>query len=171
MTKSISFFLALALAAAAFVAGCGSSDDTTTSTSTSSTASASVDAPRNKAEYIKQADAICEKSKETRYEEARAYRSEHLKELNAMEPIPAEEKILRAIVLPAILKEAKELRAIEVPRGEEKKIEEILSEMEAGANAAKKNPYAIELEVPTENPLRKVDLLIRAYGFDGCRNV
>jgi len=171
MTKSISTLLALAFAVAALAAGCGSSDDTTTSTASSSTASASVDPPRTKAEYIEQADAICGKSKEDRYEEARAYRSEHLKELNAMEPIPAEEKILRAVVLPAILKEAKELRALEVPPGEEKKIETILSAMEAGANAAKKNPYAIELEVPTENPLRKVDLLIRAYGFNTCRNV
>jgi hypothetical protein len=159
MLKSITIFVALALAAAALVAGCGGSDEATASK------------PPTKAEFMKKAESVCAKAKATRFNEGAAYRKDHEKELNALEPIPAEEKIIRAIVLPSVTKQAEELKAIGAPKRQEKKIAAIVAAIEAGVKGAEKNPYAIELEVPAENPFKKADALIRTYGFQVCRNV
>jgi hypothetical protein len=170
MAKPISISLLLALSALAlFVAGCGGSDDEATGSAGGETSIES--GPPSKAEFTKEMEAVCTKSKATRYREAEAYRRKHEKELEAYEPIPREERIIRAIVLPSVLKEAKDLAALEPPAGEEKKIEVMIAEIEAGVKKAKKNPYSISLEVPSEYPFRKLGLKMRAYGNIACRNI
>lgn len=173
MSKSIRIFLALAIVASAILIGCGGSDDggdATASKGDSSTLAKSA-APQTKAEYIKQADLVCAKSKKSRYYEAVAYRRDHQKELAALEPIPAEENVILAVALPSIEEEIVALKAIAVPKKEQKSINAIIAAMESGVKGAKKNPYATELEVPSENPFKKADRLIRDYGFKDCRNV
>jgi len=163
MPKSIYTLFALALAAmAVLVAGCGSSDDSATATTPP---------PATKAAFMKQAEKICVKAKADRYSEAVAYRKKHEKELEAMEPIPAEEKIIRAVGLPSIAKQFEEIEAIGIPKGQEEKLEAIFAALKQGLKGAEKDPYAIELEVPSKNPFLKVDDLIRDYGFQECRNV
>jgi hypothetical protein len=172
MFKSISIFPALVLAALAlFVVGCGGSDDTTSSKGDDSTLAKSENDPLSKAEFTKQAEDVCYQSKRSRYFEARKYQRRHREELKALSPIAAYEKEIVAVVLPSIMKEAQELTALGAPKGDEKKIEAIVTGIEAGVKKAEKNPYSVSLEVPSEYPFRKVGYLIRAYGLVDCRNV
>jgi hypothetical protein len=173
MTKSTYILLALAMAIGALLVGCGGSSDsdsTTAAKGDSSTLAKSA-APRTKAEYIKQADLVCAKSKTTRFNEAAAYRNDHAKELAAMKPIPREEKIILAVVLPSIEEEIEALKAIEAPKKEQKNIAALIALMETGVKGAKTHPYDIELEVPLKNPFRKADIELREYGFKECRNI
>ena len=168
MSKQISIFPVLVLLVLALlVTGCGGGDDEATGSGNGDSASAG---PPTKAEFTKQAEEICDNSKDTRFREAEKYRRVHAKELNSMEPIPREEKIIRAVVLPSVQEETKELAALEPPKGDEKKIEAIIIQLEVGLKKAQKNPYGISLEVPSEYPFRKAGLLIRAYGLVDCRN-
>src|SRR5262245_24661498 len=105
MSRQISTISALALVALAlFVVGCGGSDDDDGSSSSGGDTSLakSEESPPTKAEFIKEAEAICDKSNDTRFNEAVKYRKEFEKELEAMEPIPREEKIISAVVLPSV---------------------------------------------------------------------
>lgn len=173
MLKPTSIFPALLLAAfALFVAGCGGGDEGTTGSVGNDTSLAkSQEGAPSKAEFIKQAEAVCDKSNATRFNEAAKYRNRHKKELDALSPIASEEKIIRAIVLPSVQKEAEDLGALVPPKGDEKTIETIVAEVEKGVKKAKKNPYSISLEVPSEYPFRKVGIRIRSYGINACRNI
>jgi hypothetical protein len=144
--------------------GCGGGDDATAGDGT-------VTKPLTKAAFIKKADSLCAKTREVRFNEAVAYRKSHEKELEALKPVPAEEQIIRAITLPSVEKELEELKALGAPKGQEKKIDTIMSAIAKGIKGAEKNPYAVELEVPLENPFREADELLRAYGFEECRNI
>lgn len=165
MNKRILVIPVLALATALLGLGCGGSDDTT------GTAASADQAPLSKAEFIKKADAICAKADITHELEAREYRERHEKELNKLAPIPAEEKLIRLIMLPSIRKQIAEVKALGAPKGEEQKVGKIIAGLEEAARKAEKDPYAIEGEVPTENPFRGVDIEARDYGFEECRNV
>jgi hypothetical protein len=168
MSKSLTIFLVLLTALALLIAGCGGSDDETSGGNGSTVAA---DAPPTKAEFSKAAEEVCDKARDRRYNKAVKYREDHAKELKAMEPIAAEEKIVVDVVLPAILEEAEELDALPVPKGDEKKIEAIIAGMEKGVKVAEKKPSRAWLEVPSEYAFRNVGLKIRAYGLVDCRNV
>jgi hypothetical protein len=174
MIKSISIFSALALAAfALFVAGCGSDDDEATGSANSDTALAkSESGPPSKAEFTTKAEAVCKKSRDRRFREAVAYTRAHRKELNALAPIPAEERLITVVELPAILREAEELDALEAPKGDERMIEAIVTGIEAGVKEAKEDPYVnTSLEDPSKYAFADVGELIRSYGLVDCRNV
>jgi hypothetical protein len=172
MPKPISIFPALAfIVLALFIAGCGGGDDEATGSASDGTTSAESSGPPSKAEFTKQAEDLCYQAKRDRYFEARKYRRVHKEELEELSPIPSEEKIILAVELPSILKEAKELEALGAPKGDERKIEAIVTEIETGVEKAKKNPYSISLEVPSEYPFRKLNGLIRAYPLAACRNI
>ncbi len=68
------------------------------------------------------------------------------------------------------MKIAKELKELEPPKGEEKKVGALIVELESGVKKARKNPYGIELEVGYENPLDEYIEVARDYGFNDCRN-
>jgi hypothetical protein len=170
MSKSIHILLALAGASAVLFMGCGGSDVTTASDGNDSTLAKS-EAPQTKAEFIKQADLVCEKAKSTRFNEAVVYRNHHQKELNALAPIPAEEKMILVVVLPSVEKEVAELKAISVPKQEKKKIARIMTAINTGIKRAEREPYAIEAGSIINNPFRKANNLIRGYGFAACRNI
>jgi hypothetical protein len=79
--------------------------------------------------------------------------------------------VILAVELPSIVRQTREIEALGFPKGEEKKLRAIIDAIEAGLRQARKNPYSIELENPGEDPFLKADLMIREYGFIGCRNV
>ena len=172
MLKPLSLFLSLALAAAVLISGCGSSGSSATATSWNAAASSENEAPaKTKAEFMKRAEEICVQAKESRFNEAVKYRKEHEKELEALKPIPAENKILRAVTLPSIAKQAEEMEAIGIPPGQEKKLGAIFAAIKQGLNGAQEYPYAIEMDIPSQNPFLKAARLIAFYGFQNCRNV
>ena len=173
MSKPLSIFPALALAALVlFVAGCGGGDDEATGSGNGNDSTlAESDAPSSKAEFTKTAEDICYQSKRDRYYAARKYRQQHKKELEAMAPRPEYEKLIVAVILPGVMEEARELAALDPPKGDEKKIEAIIKGIEDGVKEARKDPYSVSLEEPLEYPFRKVGFLIRNYGLVDCRNV
>jgi hypothetical protein len=167
-------FLALAFAALALaVIGCGKDEGAATGSAINKPAPGKIEeGPPSKAEFTKQAEAVCRKARDRQRREAVAYSREHRKELAKLKPIPAEEKIILATVLPAIQREAEELRALDIPKGDEKKIEAITTGIERGVKRARKDPYdSISFEDPSKYAFRRVGLQIRAYGLNDCRNV
>lgn len=174
MPKSTSTFPVLFLVALALViTGCGggSDDETSSAGGDTSLAKSNNEVAPDKAEFVKQAEAICNKSNTERFNEAVKYRKKYAKELDTMSPIPREEKIISAVVLPSVQKEAEELGELVPPKGDEKKIAEIVSLVEKGVKEAEKDPYSISFEVPSEYPFREAGLKIRAYGINDCRNI
>jgi hypothetical protein len=170
LPKPIHIALASALAAAVLVCGCGGSSDTGAGSVDTTTLAKGDYGPLTKEDFIAEADTICRKGGDTRYDEAGKFRTEHREELNGLEPVPREERVIRAVVLPSLLKQVREIKALGAPKGDEKEVKAIILEIEKGIRQAKKSPYAIELEVPNENPLRNATELMRDYGFNDCRN-
>jgi hypothetical protein len=161
--------LVVALAGVSLIIGCGGGDESTPSSEPASSNSGG--GTLSKAEFIKRGDAICKKGDAAQYDEARKYRAEHAKELASLSPTRAEEKLLRVVVLPLITRQAKELEALGVPKGDGKEVRALIAAIEAGVRKARKNPYGIELEFGYENPLREVAELAGDYGFGECRNL
>ncbi len=160
----------LFLAAVTMVAGCGDESGNGNAGDKASS-NASQNLPLTKAEFIRKAEAICEKADEAQYEEAKKYVNAHAKELNRLEPIPREEQTIRAIEFPSIKKQIEEIRALGAPEGEAKKVDAILSGFEAALRKAHKNPYAIEGEIPRENPFRPIAFVAGEYGFNACTSL
>jgi hypothetical protein len=178
MIQRIPISLLAILSMAALAVGCGGSEGdsgktaaTASNASDTTTEAASSGKSLTKAEFVKAAEEVCRKAGPREYAEANAYANKHQKELNQLAPIPREEKMIRAIVLPSILRQLEELRAIGLPKGDEKQIKAIFSAIETGVEEARKNPYGIELEFRTKNPLAKADDLIHTYGLIECRNI
>ncbi|HEV7482893.1 MAG TPA: hypothetical protein VGO13_07325 [Solirubrobacterales bacterium] len=171
----------LSLAAVALVliaGGCGGSDSGATREDTGlppqeRTASPFKEGtgPLSKAEFIRKADRICSKADDTQDNQARAYREAHLKELNELSAVAAEEKLIRLFILPSAVEQIKAIKALGAPKGERKEVKKIMVGLEVAVKKARKNPFAIEDENPSKNPFRVVDDLARAYGFLYCRNV
>jgi hypothetical protein len=163
MAKLVPISLIAVLSTALLTAGCGGS-------SNASDASAASEAPLTKAEFIKQGDAICEKAHQKIYDEAKKYREVHAKELEKLGGVAAEEKLIRLVMLPAVLEEAKGMEALGAPKGDDKQIESFVAAIERGVEKAKKNPMAAESEFGYgQNPFHNIDIQLREYGFEVCR--
>lgn len=154
------------LSVALFALGCGGGGE-----SSGTTASAAPDRPLSKREFIKRAEQICRAADERQYKEAVAYRERHEEELSKLEPIPAEERLIRLIVFPSIGRQVREIEALEVPAGEEKRVKALFTAMAAGMKKAENDPYAIEGEVLSEYPFDRYTELATKYGFNECRNL
>jgi hypothetical protein len=166
MPKSLPISLVLALVTALLVVGCGGGNE-----GDGTSAAAASSAPLSKDEFIKRAEEICTEADARKTRKAAGYAARYKKELEALSPVAAEEKILRAIVLPSIMKQAEEIEALGAPKGEEEKVKELLAAVKLGMVKARKNPYAIELENPNEYPFRRYANLARSYGLTECRNL
>jgi hypothetical protein len=151
MIKPLSILPVLAVAALLAV-GCGGSDSTL-----------------SKADFIAQADAICEKTDKTQAKEFQAYEQKNAKTLSTLSPEEAEEKLIATVGLPSVLKEAEELEALGVPKGEEKEVEAILTGIEAAVKKAEKEPESVEGDA--KSPFDEVDKMAGEYGFKACAEV
>jgi hypothetical protein len=158
--KIIALPTAIALGFAIF--GCGGSDETPTA------ASASSARPLTKAAFIKRADAICAAADKQIDFRAPIYREAHEEELGKLSPIAAEEKMIRVFLFPSIKKQVKDLEALDPPKGDEAKIQEIIVGIKEGMKKAEKKPYILSQEVRGKYPYTKVSELARAYGFKDC---
>ncbi len=82
-------------------------------------------------------------------------------------PEPAEvRRIADTIVVPQLRSEAKAIRLLEPPPGDEKEIERILEATERGADQIEADPVATIDGVPPA--LRQAERLARAYGSQEC---
>ena|ERR1051325_1385826 len=164
MSTRCPYLLALPAAVALFLAGCGGGQS-------SSSATAAQTGPLTKAEFIKKADEVCRKADVTQTNEGRRYRRVHAKELAKLAPIPREEKLIVAIILPSIRQQMRAMGALDAPKGEKEKIQSFVAGIEAGLKKAKKHPYSVEPEVPSQNPFLSVNEAMIRYGFAYCSDM
>jgi hypothetical protein len=161
LSKRLIAAFAGVVAIAAILAGCGSSNDS----SSGSTQSTAGTAAPTKAEFIKQADAICEKANKGTEAEFAAY----VKKLNLppnKKPTTAQqEELITAVALPAIAAQAKELGELSPPSGEEGKVNAIVEGIAKAVEKTEANPSTV---FGRRGPFAEVNKLAKDYGFTVC---
>lgn len=155
--------LLLGVLAIALVAGCGSGGDDTSGTSSESGESAS---SLTKAEFIKQADAICEEGNKSVGVEAEEFAEEN--EIDIEKPTTAQqEEVVSDVVAPAIREQAEKIDELGAPGGEEDEVAEIVAAVESGADEAEATPDVI-VEGKGAGPFEEANKLATAYGLKVC---
>jgi len=123
-------FVAAAMVIALVVAGCGGGGGDSSSAKSIS-----------KEDFIAKADAICKKGTE-RLQKAIFAALKHPQNLTKVSE--AEQiKIVTAAMVPNISREAKELRALGIPDGDEEKIDAMIGALEEGLETAEQDPQAV----------------------------
>lgn len=146
--KKIAMLLALALTGAAIFAGCGSDDSS----------SDSAEAP-TKAEFITQADEICQDSIDTITSES----EKQLDEKSGDEEVLA---FAEDTYIPELNSEVEDLQALTPPEGDEETVDEMFSSLEDGVNEISDDPNIV-LE-GGESPLADATEKAQAYGLKVC---
>jgi HD superfamily phosphodiesterase len=133
----------------ALVAGCGSSGS---------------DNSLTKAEFIKQADAICSKGEKSIESGAEKFAEEN--NVNTEKPTKAQkEEVITQVVAPEIRKQGEEISELGAPSGEEDKVEAIVSAVEEGADELEQQPATL---FEGKNPLAKGSKLAKEFGLKVC---
>lgn len=141
--SSLVVFFAV-VAVALIGAGCGSSDS----------------AAPTKAEFIKQADAICQKANRVEIAELKALESS--KGSKASSP----EQQLKLVILPAVHREAAEIGDLVPPAGDENRVHAIVAAYEAALAAGEKDISSL-LE-GSSSKFTRAFTLAQQYGFKVC---
>lgn len=139
---------------AAVVAGCGGGDDTSSETSAALT----------KAEFIKQADAICAKGEKALEGEAEEFAEEN--DVDVEKPTKAQqEEVIADVVAPGVRKQAEEIADLGAPEGDEESVEAIVEAVETGSDELESDPAKL---LEGDNPLGEGSKLAREYGLEEC---
>lgn len=153
--RSIAALTAL-LALALLAAGCGSSSSDSTSSGGSTL---------SRTQFVKRANAICTKERESVPTRVAAYEK---KAPAGLSPAEAQAAGVQAVLLPTFESEVTAIRALGAPAGDEQTVDAILSAQSEAIEvvAAKKdiNPE----EGGFEHYFDQADNLMRAYGLNGC---
>lgn len=176
MRLKVIFSLLALVAIVALATGCGSSDSSGTSGSeTGSTSAGSTDGttqdasgdsngkPLSKPEFVKQADAICEKVPQRYNTKLEQMNVKAEKEKN--EIVSTEEGNLKAAV-PPLYEAVEELEGLSPPSGDEKEVEAIIASLESAAKGVEKKPSS-ELTGP-KSPFAEFQKLSGEYGLKFC---
>lgn len=139
-------FILLAAVLAVVLGGCGSDSDTTGSLP--------------KAEYMKQAEVVCQ-SYESEREEVLGKGLEEV----GTNPKPAQKEELLLNVLATYENMTEQLRDLGVPEGQEQKAEAMLEAMDEAVEKAKANP---ESAFTSDLPFREANKQVQALGLDNC---
>jgi hypothetical protein len=149
-------FITLLAVLAVIAAGCGGGGDRTDKTDNPAGSSLS------KAEFLKQGNAICVEGNEEL--------DEAFEERNISKSKPQTEKqrakVAEEIILPVISEEVERIRRLGTPSGEGRKVDEILSTIEAGIEEAEEDPTL--LAEPTGGPFVWANEMTREYGLVSC---
>ena len=147
MIKKLLIFLVLASVGAAAVAGCGGSGSD----------------PLTKAQFMKQAEAICEKADTAQANELSVALKEDPK---APQTTKGKEELVLQVGLPPIQTEAEELGDLAPPSADEAEVEAIIEGFEEGVEKAEGDPLSVTK--PAGNPFTEVEKLAAKYGFKNC---
>jgi hypothetical protein len=146
MLAQTSRLLFATVAVALLIAGCGGGSDTTSSLT--------------KAEFIKQADAICEQTDET----VLAGMKQAAKlGVGKQKLSPKQEKALVLLGLTSVRKEAEELAELGAPSGDEAQIAAIVKGIETAVTEAEREPIN-----NLGSSFTEVNKMAAKYGFKGC---
>jgi len=119
----------------------------------------------SKAEFVKRANAICEKRKKQSLAKMGAYVKQHKRGTGGTNAALIVEAV-KAVFLPGVETQVKEIRALGAPPGDEAEVEDFLTALEegvAGASEASGSPSAA-----FGKSFARSAKLAREYGIDGC---
>lgn len=142
------------LAVVAILGGCGGTEDTPVALT--------------KAQFIKRGDEICkagDKKQEVGYT---AYLKKQGSE-QGLSPVQQQEKVILEVGLPPLKEEAERLEELGAPKGDEAKVEAILTSFNKAVEESEKDPSRMIDRV--EGPFVKVEKLSRSYGFKYCGQI
>jgi hypothetical protein len=153
VSKPFIALLAAVVAISMIVVGCGGGDDSTDSASLT------------KAQFVKQADAICTEGDKQNEKEFEDFAKEHnLSE--GKEPSKAvQEEAVQEIVVPGVRQQIEEIDDLGAPKGDEAKIEDVVTSVEEGLDELEEDPTLL---FKGKNPLEKGSTLAREYGMAKC---
>jgi hypothetical protein len=153
--------LAIVLAAALIVAGCGGGGSDSTATGSDGDSSASL----SKAEFIKEADAICKEGGKQAQSEFAAFLKES-KIPEGKEPTDAQwEEIGTQILAPVLQQQVDEIRQLGTPAADEAQIEIFLEGVDKAVEEVEEKP--VIAKEPSEL-LADAHRTIKGYGFKVC---
>ncbi len=158
------FLLCLAL-----MAGCGGSDnDSQTNTAEANgnevTAHA---APVTKAEFVKQASAICLAAKERASEEFSIYLEKNNVPSSGPGMAAKAQDVVNTVFGPVFELQVKKIRGLGAPREDVVEVSEILTAMQQGVERAKEEPLEF---MQKETAMNQASKLVEAYGLPDCSN-
>jgi hypothetical protein len=143
------------LAVTVVIMGCGGGDDDEATASSIT-----------KAEFIKQADAACEKGEKQMQVAFGAFSQEKQQE-GVNKPTPElYDELVAAVVVPPIEQEADEIRALGAPDGDEEQIDAFVEAREESIEIAEGEPKAIISN--SDVIFGKSSKLADAYGLENC---
>jgi hypothetical protein len=152
LNKPLLVALAALIALAAVVVGCGGSDSDTSSS-------------LSKAQFIKQADAICEKSNDKVGSEFESYAKEQGWDENKEPSKKQQEEAITDVVAPSVQTQVDEIKDLGTPAGDEDQVEAMLTAVEEGVETLEEDPSQL---TEGKNPLAKGSKLARDYGLEKC---
>ena len=152
----MSKLIAVLAAAAAILmigAGCGGGSDSSSDSSSLS-----------KAQFIKQADAICEKGNKESNKEVEEFVEDN--NVNTNKPTKKQqEEVITEVVAPNVQGQVEEISELSAPSGDEKKIEAMVGAVEEGVEELEADPTTL---IEGKNPLGKGSKLAKEYGLKTC---
>ncbi len=154
--RTVLGYVLVAVAALALVAaGCGGGDGTEVTTSDLS-----------KAQFVKQADAVCKKGEEQIQEDFVAYAKKHKDLTKPTDSDYAE--LIDAVFVPNVNREVEELRDLGAPAGDEEQVEAMLVAREENVAAAEAEPKKLVSE--SSKVFAEASKLAKEYGLKTCGN-
>ncbi len=166
--------LAVSLAAVAAITaigmGCGGGDDSSSASGSAANGSSTVASSGSKAEFIKEAEALCLQKRQGSFEKIGAYEKKHRSE--GLPPIVLGQKAIRAVVLSTIGAEIAGLRALEPPADEAEEVEALLATLQTTLEKARSRTEKLAAEdapaaiISTTFHVPNKEL--KAYGLPGC---
>lgn len=145
------FSALVALALAVFAAGCGGGDEAA--------------APLPKAQFVKQADAICNAESRRFQRLFEAYVHENHIGLPPERTHAQWTGIVENALAPTIEARLERIRALGIPRGDSRQVNAVLNAVEDGLQEVRETP---SVEADAEAQFAKSTRLARAYGFRVC---
>jgi len=146
------------LIAAAILAGCGSDS------SSGASATDEAAAPLSKAEFVKQAGAICQQGLKKKDEAVSAALKEQTEQAQGAPSAQETVKLIEETVLPAYSNTVDQLSQLGAPKADGAKVEKMMGEFETALQAVEADPA----KANKTNPFASADEAAEAYGIKGC---
>jgi hypothetical protein len=150
------------------IAGCGSGSSTSGQSSSSpADPPTAAEGSVSKADFIRAADKVCERTDSRQSTMIGAYLKKHP---TAEKSNAGLERLIVVAGLPPLLLEAEELASLTPPKGDEKTLSAIVEGIETARAAAEAKPSSV-IGKTTDEPFQSVDRIATKFGFDACAHV
>jgi ABC-type Fe3+-citrate transport system substrate-binding protein len=158
LNKQLVGLLAGLMAIALVVAGCGSSSNDDSSSSTTASLS--------KAEFVKEANAICTKGGKSINAEFEEFSKENNLSQTKAPPKQVQEEAVEQILIPSIRRQVDEVKALGTPEGDEGELQEAIAAQEEVIEEGEEDPVTL-LEGESAKQ-KEANKMARDYGLTVC---